>query len=202
MRELFLMGLILVTDPQAQSLAGSDNNSWLPLSRSAIIQLTLGATNAQALKIETSDVQTANLTGFLPSDDTIWTVSNPGIPLTIVMAGRDENVDSLRVTVPVANYSQPQSDRVFANLAGLFRRLYPDWPDAAKWPTVSLLEAWQNVTKRASADPADQIIRKEINGITNATFGIPPDIVVYTVTTRDQCVPNAARGNPFQRLIC
>ena len=123
MRALFLIGLILVTAPQAQSLAASDNNSWLPLSRSEIIQLTLGATNAETLKIETSDVQKANLTGFLPSDDTIWIVSNPAIPLTTVMAGRDQNVDSLRVTVPVVNYSQPQSDRVFANLVGLFKRL-------------------------------------------------------------------------------
>ena len=202
MRALFLIGLILVTAPQAQSLAASDNNSWLPLSRSEIIQLTLGATNAETLKIETSDVQKANLTGFLPSDDTIWIVSNPAIPLTMVMAGRDQNVNSLRVTVPVVNYSQPQSDRVFANLVGLFKRLYPDWPDAAKWPTDSLLKAWHNVTERASADPDDQIIRKEVNGITNATFGIPPDLVVYAITIREQCVPNATRGDPFKRLIC
>ena len=93
MRALFLIGLILVTAPQAQSLAASDNNSWLPLSRSEIIQLTLGATNAETLKIETSDVQKANLTGFLPSDDTIWIVSNPAIPLTMVIAGRDQNVE-------------------------------------------------------------------------------------------------------------
>ena len=90
----------------------------------------------------------------------------------MVMAGRDQNVDLLRVTVPVVNYSQPQSDRVFANLVGLFKRVDPDWPDAAKWPTDSLLKAWHNVTERASADPDDQIIRKELNGITNATFGI------------------------------
>ena len=149
MRAAFLMGLILAMTPQAQSLAASDNNSWLPLSRSEIIQLTLGATNAETLKIETSDVQKANLTGFLPADGSIWIASNPAIPLTIVMAGKDQNVDSLRVTVPVVNYSQPQSDRVFAILAALFKRLYPDWADAANWPADSLLEAWKRVaTKR------------------------------------------------------
>jgi hypothetical protein len=191
-RATFLMGLILAMAPLGQSLAQPDSDSWLPLKRSEIVQLTVGATNVESLKIETSDVQKAKLTGFLPPNDTIWIASNPAIPLTMVMAGRDPNVDSLRVTVPVVNYSKPQADRVFAILGVLFKRLYPDWTDAAKWPAESLLEAW---TK-------SQIIRKEINGITSATFGVPPDVVVYTITTRDQCVPDANRGNPFQRLIC
>ena len=81
MRALFLIGFIRVTAPQAQSLGASDNNSWLPLSRSEIIQLTLGATNAETLKIETSDEQKANLTGFLPSDDTIWISSKSRYPV-------------------------------------------------------------------------------------------------------------------------
>ena len=192
MRAPLLMGLILAMAPQAQSLAASDSNLWLPLTRSEIIQFSVGATNAESLKIETSDVQKAKLNGFLPAGDSIWIASNPAIPLTIVMAGRDQNVDALRITVPVVNYSQPQSDRVFAILAALFKRLYPDWADAAKWPSDSLLEAWKK----------GAVIRKQITSVTNATFGVPPDVVVYTITTRDQCVPNSNRGNPFQRLIC
>src|ERR1051326_296845 len=37
--------------------------SWLPLKRSEIVQLTVGSTDAASLKIETSDVQKAKLTG-------------------------------------------------------------------------------------------------------------------------------------------
>lgn len=192
MRARVLMGFIMAMAPQAQSLAASDGNPWLPLTRSEIIELTVGATNRESLKIETSDVQKAKLIGFLPSDDTIWMAANAAIPLTMVMAGRDRRVDSLRITVPVVNYSQAQTDRVFGILVALFKHLYPEWADAAKWPWDSLLEAWKK----------GQIIRKEVDGITNATFGVPPDVVVYTITTRDQCVPDVDRGNPFQRPIC
>jgi hypothetical protein len=176
----------------ASFLAQSDNDAWLPLSRSEITQLTVGAANTESLKIETTDVQKAKLTGFLPPNDTIWIASNPAIPLAIVLAGLDQNVDSLRITLPVVDYSHTQADRVFAILAVLFKRVYPEWADAPKWPSNSLLEAW----KKGS------VSTKEIGGITSATFGVPPDVVVYTITTRAQCVPNANRGNPFQRPIC
>jgi hypothetical protein len=190
MRAPLLMGLILAMSPQA--FAASEGNLWLPLTRTEIIQLSVGATNVESVEIETSDVQKAKLNGFLPPDHTIWIASNPAIPLGIVMAGRDQNVDALRITLPVVNHSQAQSERISAILVTLFRRLYPDWADAAKWPLESGLEAWKN----------GGVIRKKISGITTATFGVPPDIVVYTITTRDQCVPDATRGNPFQRLIC
>ncbi len=192
MRALFVVGLILAMAMLTLSLAQPDSDHWLPLRRSEITELTVGATNAGSLKIETSDVPTAKLTGFLPPNDTIWIASNPAIPLTMVIAGEDQNVDSLRITIPIVDYSTAQTDRVFASLAMLFQRLYPNWADAAKWPSDSLLEAWKN----------SSLPTKKIGWITNATFGVPPDIVVYTVTARDQCVPNGNRGNPFQRLIC
>jgi hypothetical protein len=51
-------------------------------------------------------------------------------------------------------------------------------------------------------DRNDQVIKKTLGGITSATFGVPPDIVVYTITARDSCIPDAKQGNPFDRLIC
>lgn len=110
----------------------------------------------------------------------------------------------IRCVLPFPSSIIPSPSRiVFLRIWSGFLSVFdPDWPDAAKWPTDSLLKAWHNVTERASADPDDQIIRKEVNGITNATFGIPPDLVVYAITIREQCVPNATRGDPFKRLIC
>lgn len=96
------------------------------------------------------------------------------------------------LTVFPARPEKRQADRVSTMVASLFKRLYPKWAGAAEWPSESLLEAWKE----------RKIVRKEISGIINATFGVPPDVVVYTITTRDQCVPDASRGNPFQRLIC
>jgi hypothetical protein len=156
MRALFVVGLILAMATLTLSLAQPNSDLWLPLRRSEITELTVGATNAGSLKIETSDVQTAKLTGFLPPNDTIWIASNPAIPLTMVIAGEDQNVDSLRITVPVVDYSTAQTDRVFASLAALFERLYPNWADAAKWPSNSLLEAWKNgslPTKKSAGSP-------------------------------------------------
>jgi hypothetical protein len=69
----------------------------------------------------------------------------------------------------------------------------------------SLKEAWNIhplVTKKMPADPNDLIIKKNLGGITSATFGVPPDIVVYTITGRDGCVPDVKQGDPPDQLIC
>ncbi len=94
-------------------------------------------------------------------------------------------------------------DGVLRALSGLFKSLYPDWPEAQDWPTASLKAAWDTsplVTKTMPADPNDQIIKKHLHGITSATFGVPPDVVIYTITAREACVPDVKQGNPFERF--
>jgi hypothetical protein len=57
-------------------------------------------------------------------------------------------------------------------------------------------------------DPSNVIIKKNIDGIISATFGVPPDIIFYTVTARPLCVPRVdeskplQRRHPIQRFIC
>lgn len=207
-------------------ISAPDSPNWLLLTRSELVNVTVGSISTEALKIETLDEYIAQIGAgaqsnptiarrlegvraelgkALPPGDTVWFASNPAIPLMIVMAGNGEHIHSLRVTVPVVNYSEAQNKRVFDTLGALFKRIYPGWADAEKWPQDSLRDAWSKsplVTRVAPANSNDQIVRKTLDGVTSATFGVPPDIVVYTVTTLDKCIPDIGQGNPFQRIIC
>jgi hypothetical protein len=188
---------------QVPSYGASTGSAWLPLKRSEIEQLSVAAVDGESFTVQTLDPQAAKLTDVLALDNSIWIRSNR--TLFIAMAGKGEDVHSVRVTVPVVNYSRQQADRVFAFLSALFKAVHPGWADAEKWPTDSLRDAWNKsplVTNVAPADPNDVIVRRSSDGITSATFGVPPDIVVYTISAREQCVPDANRGNPFQRLVC
>jgi hypothetical protein len=136
-----------------------------------------------------------------------WIATNPALALGILIAGKDNNIHTIRIPVFTLGVTanQEKADRVFRLLSDLFSNIYPDWPEAQSWPTVSLKEAWNInplVTKTVPTDPNDQIIKKSMRGITSATFGVPPDIVVYVVTARDACIPDVKQGNPFDRLIC
>ena len=121
------------------------------------------------------------------------------------MAGNGEKVHSLRISVPVVNHSEEESRRVFKALSAVFEAVYPDWPMARDWPVRSAQEAWRNhpiARKTPLADPNDVFVRRSEHGITSTTFGVPPDIVIYTITVRERCIPVREQGNPFTRLVC
>ncbi|HWY14735.1 MAG TPA: hypothetical protein VNX86_06310 [Rhizomicrobium sp.] len=149
-------------------------------------------------------VKKARLTS-LGLDDTIWVAQLHHTPMTLIFAGRGEFVHSFKAVVPVVNLTDAQSKHALDSLSLLFKRLYPGWSGAAKWPADSLGAAWNAsplANRTAPKYGDDLIIKKDIDGIVSATFGVPPDIVVYTVTSRRDCVPTVSKGNPFQRLIC
>jgi len=181
---------------------------WLPLSKKQIIDLTVGFANTESLKIDLVDEQTkAKQTKSLADDESVWIATNPALALSILIAGKDNNIHTIRIPVFTLGMTanQEKADRVFRLLSDLFGNIYPDWPEARSWPTFSLKEAWNMnplVTKTVPTDPNDQIIKKSMRGITSATFGVPPDIVVYVVTARDACIADVKQGNPFDRLIC
>jgi hypothetical protein len=185
--------------------ASAQTAKFLPLTRTEIIALTAGSTNRESLGVKTADaIKARPAESFAPGDE-LTLANNPKIPLTVFLAGKGENIHSIRIVAPVVNYSNEQSERVFKILSSLFTKIYPSWPDAAQWPQDSLSKSWNIsplVTKKMPADADDQIIRKEIDGVTSATFGVPPDIVVYSITSRPQCIPTVKSGNPFQRAVC
>jgi hypothetical protein len=230
MRSILASATLIVFAILAISAVALGQSTWLPLSRSEVMRLLAGDADADTIKLQTLDellssgsvdlresdrrrlnTQKTELAEALAPDHMVWIVTNKAIPLTVTMAGRDENVHSLRIYAPVLNYSEEQSNRVFKVLATLFKRIYPTWADAEKWPLDSLQEAWDTHPlsgRRPLREPNDVIIRRRIGGITSATFGVPPDFVVYTVTAREPCVPKIDDSNPLQRsdplrrLIC
>jgi hypothetical protein len=178
---------------------------YLPLTRTQVISLTAGSMNTDSLDIKKVDAKKTHPGENFAPDDELTIANNPKIPFCIVLAGQGENIHSIRIVAPVVNYSKEQGDRVFKILSSIFVKIYPSWPDAGNWPTDSAGKAWNSsplVTHKMSADADDQIIRKEIGGVTSATFGVPPDVVVYSITTRAQCIPTTKTGNPFQRAAC
>jgi hypothetical protein len=238
MKSIGFVAMLLLLMATSLPRAASGTGDWLPLTRSDLFRLLAREKDTAIVRAETlEDMQRLFLAGpkadskaihylearpaeltsilapdeVLASDETISIVWNPAVPLTLVVAGQEERIHSLRATAPVVNYTHSQSDHVFAFLSALFTSIYPAWLDAREWPIKALQEAWAlHPIARTEPlhNPNDMIVRRRINGITNATFGVPPDIVVYAITSREDCIPYVDRGNPLQkrnpfgRLIC
>jgi hypothetical protein len=183
-------------------------SDWLPLTKSQIVKLTVGSANTESLKIELVDEKTkVKKTKSLAVDESVWVAANAALAMGILMAGKDESIHTIRIPIITLGMSkyQEKADRVFKLLSDLFSNVYPDWPEARDWPMSSLEKAWNIhplVTNKMPTDPNDLIIKKSLGGITSATFGIPPDMVIYTITARDGCIPDVKQGNPLDRLIC
>jgi hypothetical protein len=142
-------------------------------------------------------------------DDEVWVATNPGPELHIILAGRDDNIHSLRVRVVTLSH---KANRGLAVVSAIYRAVYPTWTEAAEWPIKSLREAWERSPLNDKTPPLedanDVIVKRSVGGITSATFGVPPDFVDYAITARKQCIPYVDRGNPlerhnpFARIIC
>jgi hypothetical protein len=189
----------------AQPVQNARAAGFLPLTRTQIVGLIAGAEPRGAVEVKTVDAKkTRPAEAFAPGDE-LSVVRNSKFELGIFLAGKGENIHSIRILVPVVGYSREQADQVFKMLSSLFVKIYPSWPDAAKWPKDSLSKSWSIsplMTGKTPANTDDLIIRHETGGVTSATFGVPPDIVVYSITTHAECIPTTKTGNPFQRAVC
>jgi len=218
----FLTAVVVV----ALAVAPEPNNSWLPLNRPDLVRLISKGINNDSLTVQSLDesvgIQRVKLKSnakklerfeqrfaekakLLSPNDTISFVHGAHLPFELTMAGSDEKIHTLRIFVPIVNLNKKESDQTLNILKNLFATIYPDWPEAMDWPETSLSQAWDMhpVVRKETLDNLNELfIRKKINDITSSTFGVPPDLVVYTITTRDRCIPTPAQGNPFQRIIC
>lgn len=214
----------LLTAGLAHRTCAAEDGGWLPIKRADLVRLVAGEGNdTDKVKIASreemmsifragartkpEDVARAEAkwseeSALLAPDTEVWAVAGPAYPPGVLAAGNGENIHSIRIVLVTLGLARKeQADMAFNFLARLFKALYPDWADAGDWPMTALQESWAIHSKKPT-DPNDAIIRKELNGITSATFGVPPDIEVYTATARAQCVPDVRRGDPLQRIIC
>jgi hypothetical protein len=148
----------------------------------------------------------------------VWVFHSKANQMRVAMAGRGEQVHSLRILVAVVNNSEEKNKQVFASLAALFSAIYPNWPQAKDWPMESLNSSWASTaremnpktrTGKPSSDGSDDLIpTQRIEGVVASTFGVPPDLIIYAVTTHNACVPKRStssaspQDDPIQRLVC
>ena len=188
----------------AARAGAAEPDAWLPLTKSQVVAIAAQMLPAGYLTAPRLALSTDQRDGLAPGD-TVWQIRGKDVPLGITLAGQGERIHTIHIYFPIVNESKEQADLAFTLMGALFSRIYPGWPGAAKWPEDSLNAAWNAsplMSHTQPADPNDLVIRKTLNGITSATVGVPPDIVVYSITARPRCVPDAKRANPFQRVVC
>jgi hypothetical protein len=228
MRRLNLAAASVLALFAQQPAAAADDRGWLPLKKTDVVRLLAQDADIAAVHVETFaqaiakardlntkrarelEAQQSELTNAVGPDDQVWVATNTVLDFGIVMAGRDEDIHSLRMMV--VTLDQRTIDRVFAIVMAIFKAVYPTWIEAEQWPIRSLQQAWDlhplNDKRPPLQDANDVIVKRSIGAITSATFGVPPDLVVYVITARSQCVPFVDRGNPLEqhnplaRMIC
>jgi hypothetical protein len=217
MRRIGLLAIVFLAVCVATPVVAE--TAWLPLKKAEVIRILAEDAGIDAVTVETLqqmvakvrdsdperarkvEAQQTELTNLFAPDDQVWVATNPGPGLSIVLAGRDEHVHSLRV--PVVILEQRKVHRAYAVVSAIYHAVYPTWTEAKEWPVTSVREAWRRHPlndKRPPLDDAnDVIVKRSIGGITSATFGALPDLVVYAITARKQCIPFVDRGNPLER---
>lgn len=201
---------LLAEGAEAEGIAVESLRDALEEARSDLAQHGHSMTrfNSELLEREISRYESniEELNELHASGETVWRVTRgPGEEAAMAtMAGKDEAVHTLRI---MAGTDRPEaeSEALLEDLEALFQRVYPDWPEAREWPKRSLIEAWEMsplVRQESLENPNDVVITEARGGIISSTVGVPPDVVLYTVTTRERCIPSPDRGNPFARIIC
>jgi len=212
---LILAAFAAVADARSQ---------WLPISKSDLLAIMFEKLNsAPKVKMFSDDLRAERSKPGLDREaierfdamsneiatlvgDSVWVATTNNPPLRVTFAAQGDRVHTIRIYVPVVSFRDKQAaEQVFANLSNLFARTYPAWPSAKNWPKDSLGRTWNAnplLTNMPVRDSNDLIPKTSIDGITSATFGVPPDLVIYTITTRPECVPDTHKFDPFSRLIC
>lgn len=206
---------LLVASLAATPAIASNEETWLPLKSGQIRDLLAREFDLASIQLRTVDqyLRTRPVgersdpmpPAGLEGNETAAILIDEKLPISVVIAGIGDSVHTIRVTLPTVNNSEEANDRALRVLGVLFKAIYPTWTEAGTWPKTSLETAWKMspfVRKEPLENPDDVIIRRRMEGITSATFGVPPDIAVYTITVRERCVPTLARGDLFGHWIC
>ena len=188
---------------------------FLPVDRKKILDFF---SSDKFEQIQVPDQQgTADMKRLRAGGDTVWLFYSKASQTRIAMAGRGDLIHSVRIVVAVVNNSEEKNEKVLASLSALFSAIYPNWPQARDWPSKSLDSSWsataqmmENSAKHQESSQKtldESIAKQQFDGITASTYGVPPDLIVYAVTVREECVPKRTspylpQNDPIQRAIC
>ena len=227
-RIIALIIILFVGAGLARSAISQETPAWLPINKSEFIKLYAEKLNlplkepkpldvwltAKRLELRSKPGQLrgveayfANSRNFITPGETLWL---PGggheDNIQFALVGRGDRIHSFRVVVGEVNMFRDEGKKTKSFLSALFQKIYPNWPEATQWPLKSLKESWKISERLMRGDrsipPNDSFIRTRREGITSSTFGVVPDVVIYSITVRQNCIPTLALGEPFRRAIC
>jgi hypothetical protein len=189
---------------------------FLPIIRAGVLDL-FKPDNIQQILIS-DEKATPDIKQLRARSDSVWLANDVSSQARIAMAGEGDKIHTIRIMVAVVNNSEQQNNHVFASLSALFpssirigsrRRIGRcgalirlGLPQPGKWTP----RPKRGTPSGGNLD--DLIPFKRVGGITASTFGVPPDLVVYAITTRDECIPKRAdnkaspQDDPIRRPIC
>jgi hypothetical protein len=174
----------------------AENTEWVSLAQR--FERARVAAQGKPRKLEKLETRVARLAEVLDPRDEIQFLLSPDFSLAILVAGEGDKIHTVRMMVPLVNYTRDDQERAFAFLEQLHVRAFSSkWDGAKDWPKTSLATAWNLVaTEMGKGEGETRRPRNEMlithtsDHVTAVTFGVPPDLVVYTITTRERCVPD------------
>jgi len=142
----------------------------------------------------------------LSPTDRIWVVTPNGLDIAIAMAGTEDRIHTINIYEPLVNYTPEQGKLIEAFNTGLFRELFPNWPEAPSWWRDSLGRTWRAMADNwGTHDPAiiDTFVERRTQGrVLLSTAGVPPDIQFWRLTVRSVCDMDIHDPDVFQRWVC
>lgn len=100
------------------------------------------------------------------------------------------------------NAAEHDSERSLDVITDVFRRVFPNWDDVAGWVMDASRDVWERWIRYPDGKPIsieDRILSVRRDDIWIDLYAMPPDLILYVVTTRAECrlaVTFIRRANP------
>ncbi|MEQ9209728.1 MAG: hypothetical protein RLN96_07795, partial [Pseudomonadales bacterium] len=97
----------------------------------------------QPKKLERYNSRMAPWVDALLPEDTIYLLDNPNFSLPVLIAGDGEKIHTIRMMVPLVNYSREEQELGFSFLSDIHEKAFGfAWTAARTWPRDSLEATW------------------------------------------------------------
>lgn len=98
--------------------------------------------------------------------------------------------DTIYLWFAPVNGSGEDNERTISLIKAIAQQTFPQWAEAGEWMETASRDAWNRTAKAMeSRTPAsqDSIVTTNRGGAWIDVFGVPPDLFLYMITTRQEC---------------
>ena len=182
---LLFLYLLVCAVKTASAGERQDEVQWLALERMDLFHILIEGTNIEPSALQAIEACLVRAHENDAADETLWFVRLPAFPFNIMMTGIGMRVHTVSVSLPMERFLEEEAeDSIPSGLSNLFEALYPDWPEAEKWPQQSAMEVLSKFPYNREAPRNEQgDIQTSRNGITSTTIGAVFGID-YLITVR------------------